>query len=189
MNKPWHNDAHNVRLAVYSLVLLASFITFSVVRTADAQFASPTCVPPTCSPVVIQNTAANATPQTASINVSGTIKSGSCIGATYDHLSTAQDGGRGSYQAANAVCGAGEHVCGVGEILESIRCGVALPASGNNGWINGGPPGYTANANDCAGWTDGTGAAYGRVWAFNGAAGGLGTQTPCDASLPFACCK
>jgi len=189
-----HNDGHNLRLAVYSLLLLASFVTLGVVNMAEAQFASPTCTPPTCSPVVIQSTAANVTAQTASINVSGTIKGAGCFGATYAGVtsSIASVALANGYKSADALCNAavaGSHVCRVEEVLESIRCGVALP-NGTNAWVNGGPPGYTSYSDDCAGWTNNTAAHQGRFWQFSSSSGGVGTMTVCsETSLPYACCK
>jgi hypothetical protein len=48
-------------------------------RVVYAQFASPTCVPPNCSPSVIQNIAIGGTTQSASINITGDAKVGSTL--------------------------------------------------------------------------------------------------------------
>jgi len=61
------------------------------------------------------------------------------------------------YAAANAICAAeyaSSHFCLKSEILKTI-------ANGNytftgTAWFQNGPPGYTANSDDCSGWTDGT---------------------------------
>lgn len=197
MNSPWHHDEHNVRLAIYGMLLVAACITLGVVNVADAQFASPGCSPPTCSPVVIQSVSATGTAQSASINISGTVKAGGCFGATYAGqtgvvANTALPNG---YKSAEALCAAaisGSHVCRVEEILESNRCGANLPASGQ-AFVNGGPPGFPSQANDCAGWTINTGppgGGFSRAWVFN-ANGGSGVLTPCTitSTLPLACCK
>lgn len=195
MSQPWHHDAHNVRLAVYGLLLLVSLATLGLVQSAEAQFASPACVPPTCSPVVIQNTAAGATPQTASINVSGTIKASGCNGATFVGVTSnvANVALANGYVSANILCNtafSGSHVCRVEEVLESTRCTVGTLPSGTSAWVNGGPPGFTANAADCAGWTSNNASYYGRVWQFNSSNGGSGSMTTCSAGvLPYACCK
>lgn len=57
------------------------------------------------------------------------------------------------------------------------------------GWIANGPPGYTAPANDCSGWTSSDGNKYGAIWQFNSDGGGSGYLTTCNQPLPLACCK
>ncbi|MEK6901384.1 MAG: hypothetical protein AABX37_03515, partial [Nanoarchaeota archaeon] len=114
-------------------------------------------------------------------------------------------GSAGGYNGANALCagyGAGARVCGTEEILESISCGAPAitTAIGNTAalieaWVNEGPPGYFANANDCIGWTDGTNNSLGAVWRFNGPNlasaldAGYGFITGCGTPLSFACCQ
>jgi hypothetical protein len=63
--------ARSVALTVLALALGG--------RVVYAQFASPTCVPPNCSPSVIQNIAIGGTTQTASINIAGDAKIGSSL--------------------------------------------------------------------------------------------------------------
>jgi hypothetical protein len=180
------------RLAVVAVPVLAVTIVTGGLA-AYAQFASPTCVPPGCSPAVIQNILPTATAQTASINVTGTVRTDGCFGSTFAGFSavvpsTALANG---YKSADALCNtavSGSHVCSVDEVLKSIKCGVTLPTG--HGWINGGPPGYVAWSNDCDGWRSNSGAYYGRVWDFNNTSGGSGSMTTCNTSvLPIACCK
>ncbi len=112
------------------------------------------------------------------------------------------------YEAVNALCsgGAGDiadsHVCTPDEMANSYNHGNAQSAintyltsySGASKmlWVNNGPPGYTANSNDCNGWrktdagSDLANPNYGAVWNFQAQAGGL---TPCKAGKKFACCK
>lgn len=176
-----------------SLIFAASIATLGlVVHLVDAQFSPPSAPPPTGGPTVIHNIALSAAAQAASINVTGGIRTDGCMGATYAGVTGAiANVNVGGYKAANALCNSafsGSHVCRVEEVMESIRCGVTLP-SGTNGWVNGGPPGFTAPANDCAGWTN-SATGYGRFWQFDGTTGGSGTMTPCPTStLPYACCK
>jgi len=91
----------------------------------------------------------------------------------------------------------GCHVCTQDEMMNSYNHGKAGIApiftydSSNTLWINSGPPGFTANANDCKGWTATTSPIsnpnYGRVWNFPSQYGGL---LPCStANKKFACCK
>ncbi|KKU13330.1 MAG: hypothetical protein UX17_C0020G0002 [Parcubacteria group bacterium GW2011_GWC2_45_7] len=106
-------------------------------------------------------------------------------------------GAAGGYLTANrdfcSASGTGAHICTAEEILHTINCsgrlpsGVTLPASGS-GWVSGGPPGYIAAANDCQGWTSGDSGALGRTWRFD-TLGGQGSQTPCNSSLRFTCCR
>lgn len=101
------------------------------------------------------------------------------------------DGSQGGYATADKHCADDmvdltARVCTVEDILALRRKGV-LPTSGT-AWVNGGPPGFTATANDCLGWTnhDSTNT-FGRYWQF-------GTNSAawldnCSLSHPFACCK
>lgn len=144
------------------------------------------------------------------LDVSGRVHGAGCMGKVFVGLTSTGGGGGngiysvsaigGSYYAANAKCAAdfpGSHVCRSEEILESISCSAAgdpIRDSGFSGvpaWINGGPPGYAAMANDCIGWQSSAVSAYGRVWIFDAVTGGYGTQTTCNTSpgLNIACCK
>ena len=69
-------------LRIFALSLIA---VLSAVRVAEAQFTSPSCVPPLCSPAVIQNIGLGGSTQSASINISGDLKVNSSLnlGASY----------------------------------------------------------------------------------------------------------
>ena len=117
----------------------------------------------------------------------------------YAGLTTASYDGNdaGDYEAANDYCraetvnftGTADHfVCTVENILFVINEDpTVLPGSGG-AWINGGPPGYTLNANDCQAWSDNS-TAYGRFWNFADGDDGTGFLSPCGESKPYACCK
>ncbi len=95
-----------------------------------------------------------------------------------------------SYQEANQKgCGAyglGAHVCSEAEMLHgNAVLFSSLPAAGS-AWVNGGAPGFTANANDCGGWQRKTGDYYGRYWDFAKRQGWMRFCT--ENELPFACC-
>lgn len=137
------------------------------------------------------------------VNVSGDVFATGCFGPTFvglTALSYAPSAVSG-YYGANNKCqldypnDPGVHVCTSEEILESIKCSVDGDpirgvVDGTSAWINGGPPGFTANANDCQGWTSSAANAYGRYWIFNLASGGRGTTTSCNSpGIPFACCR
>ncbi len=125
----------------------------------------------------------------------GDLDAGGCFGRTYIGQTTGTyNGARGGYDDANALCDTefpGSHICTTQEILETIKCNkVSLPTTGQS-WISNGPPGYTARANDCVGWTStspsGATTVYGAIWAWD-ANGGVGWVTTCNMSLKFACC-
>lgn len=143
------------------------------------------------------------------VSAAGAITAEGCFGASFVGVTTS--GGTGaplgtgvykvgdilSYYGINNKCGSDypdSHACTVNEMLESIRCSEGgSPIRTNGGeiaWINGGPPGFTANSNDCIGWTDSTASAYGRYWSFDNVTGGFGTMTTCNApGLKVACCS
>ena len=103
------------------------------------------------------------------------------------------------YAGANTACNtafAGSHVCTTDEILYIVNTKpTSLTASG---WINGGPPGFPAVANDCDAWSKKPGpppggnlfapeAAYGRFWSVTDKAAYL---KPCgQLNKPYLCCK
>jgi len=98
------------------------------------------------------------------------------------------------YQAANAICDyhyPGYHFCFSGEIISFIRTGdiskfVGLPQA----WIAEGPPGYTAYANDCGGYTTSSIGYLGAFWEYNGTTGGgQGWLSNCSSNKAISCCK
>lgn len=110
-------------------------------------------------------------------------------------FSAASTGIAGGYTGANAACNTaqiGSHVCEVAEMMNTINQNVTAyftgVANGTDMWINGGPPGFTAPANDCVGWTDASSSKFGRKWRKD-VQGGQGTLTFCNQPIQFACCK
>jgi len=101
------------------------------------------------------------------------------------------------YFDANAICEAkfmdGGHVCSTAEILNSVKCGTPVISGGAlegvDAWIQDGPPGFTAPANDCQGWQSGANNHLGRMWRFDPANGGQGFLTTCNQTIVFACCR
>ncbi|MBW2990012.1 hypothetical protein KY358_06885 [Candidatus Woesearchaeota archaeon] len=108
------------------------------------------------------------------------------------------------YAAANALCDAdfpGSHICRADEILDTITYEdfESIPGWDGSGWVAGGPPGYTAYANDCLGFTtsasnDGGSPPnpyLGRAWYFNygGSPAGSGWLVTCNSQIPITCCR
>jgi len=131
----------------------------------------------------------------------GDVNSGRCFGPVYVGQTQASYTGNLNgavnvgYDDANALCSGsilGSHVCTTSEILETVKCLPASLPAADQAWISNGPPGYTARANDCVGWTStspsGPTIVYGAIWAFD-ANGGVGWVTTCNQSLKFSCCK
>jgi hypothetical protein len=117
-----------------------------------------------------------------------TFGGGAAVATWMGFTTLTYDGNQTDYYGANALCNAdyaGSHVCTVDEMLSLVNSGAALPATGE-GWINGGPPGYTANANDCQGWSVNAVGNYGRYWDF---VNDQGWMRGCSNSVAFACCK
>lgn len=124
--------------------------------------------------------------------------SGGLVGVTYIGTTAGiYDGNRGGYEAANTLCqtdvpfalqNTQNHICTANEILTIINSDGALPSTTDYGWISNGPPGYTANANDCSGWTSANG--LGPIWEFDDQ-GGKGHLTTCNIAdyYPFLCCQ
>ena len=98
------------------------------------------------------------------------------------------------YQAANAICNyhyPGYHFCFTSEIISFIRNGnVAKFAGLPQAWIAEGPPGYTAYANDCGGYTTSSATYLGAFWEYNGTTGGgQGWLAGCNNLRAISCCK
>jgi len=137
------------------------------------------------------------------IAASGNIFVGGCFGPVFvgtttptkykGDLSPSADRG---YYLANGKCAAaytGSHICSTAEMLNSIKCSAAaLSSAGYNGtdaWIQDGPPGFTAPANDCQGWQSQASTDLGRIWRFDTAKAGKGFLTTCNQDIVFACCR
>jgi hypothetical protein len=151
--------------------------------------------------MLLQTEASGAYTTKFTVSKDGNVKAAGCFGPTLAGLtSSSYAAGTSpilSYYAANNTCNssfAGSHVCTAEEMLQSISCSVAgdpiRTLGGQIAWINGGPPGYTSNSNDCVGWTSNSSSSYGRYWSFDNTTGGYGTTTSCNApGLKFACCR
>jgi len=131
-------------------------------------------------------------------------KSFTAAGKFVGNTVTTTDGsiGTGSlvgYQAANEICMhafAGSHMCQVDEIISSVEQDISSFSGKVNGWASMGAPGYTADANDCGGWTSGDGGDLGSWWEFStdggvtiAAGGGKGYLTNCAVAQPISCCR
>jgi hypothetical protein len=125
------------------------------------------------------------------------------VGMFVGESSAAFTAATNSYDKVNALCAnnpsadiADSHICSSMEMMNSYNHGISnSPINTYNSspslWINNGPPGYTASANDCKGWTATTRGSdadpnFGAMWIFANKAGGL---TPCSTGRKFACCK
>jgi hypothetical protein len=119
--------------------------------------------------------------------------------------STASFDASSSYSGVNGNCAngggdlAGSHICTPDEMANSYNhqnaqsAVVTYPVTAGHSatlWVNSGTPGYTANANDCQGWSavdsPNNNMVYGTVWNFESKSGGL---LPCTTGKKFACCK
>ncbi|MFP4119063.1 MAG: hypothetical protein ACLFTH_03335 [Candidatus Woesearchaeota archaeon] len=116
--------------------------------------------------------------------------------ATFHNTTSATyTGDMGGYSAANANCDAefpGSHLCTVDEILNTINAkDVSIISEwAGTAWLAGGPPGYTANANDCKGFTSDSSSNLGKFWDFDDTTDeGVGWMTNCANTKPLACCK
>ncbi|MDD4628857.1 MAG: hypothetical protein PHE68_05730 [Candidatus Peribacteraceae bacterium] len=103
------------------------------------------------------------------------------------------------YQAANEICThafTGSHMCQVDELISTVDQNINSFSGKVNGWASMGAPGYTANANDCSGWTSGDAGYLGSWWEFStdggatiASGGGKGYLTNCSSPQPVTCCR
>ena len=100
-------------------------------------------------------------------------------------------GGKVGYQAATDMCQteyAGSHFCFTGEILHIIAA-EDISGFASTAWISEGPPGYTANSNDCNGYTSSDNTKLGAFWVFDANGGGMGWLTNCAVVKSVSCCR
>jgi hypothetical protein len=149
------------------------------------------------------------TDYTASLAVEGDVKGNRiCIGedckATWTDIvsegsssfvgltAASYNGNQGGYIIANDICATeytGSHICTIQEILYTVNSGGDGAISiGNKAWLSAGPPGYTANANDCQGWNSATSGDYGKVWVKLSTNNSFGSLYECSDAVPFMCC-
>jgi hypothetical protein len=101
------------------------------------------------------------------------------------------NGGQGGYVVANNYCSneyEGSHICTVQEVLYTVNNGDDAISIGNKGWVSAGPPGYTANANDCQGWNSSSGSDYGKIWVKLSVSNSFGSLYKCSDAVSFMCC-
>ena len=119
---------------------------------------------------------------------------GGCFGSVFVGMTgSAVNGSQAGYNSADSLCAtavSGSHVCTTSEILNSKSCKSAVFTTQSSGdaWVLNGPPGFTANANDCIGRTSASGGDFGSFWLFN-SQGGQGWLSPCNQTHKLACCK
>lgn len=110
-----------------------------------------------------------------SSSYNGSITSGSDIG----------------YVAANSICNSeypNSHFCLEVEILKTISAGNYSFVG--TGWMAKGAPGYTANADDCSGWTTSSNVYLGPFWNWDAnSQAGRGALTNCAQTKPLFCCR
>ncbi len=103
-------------------------------------------------------------------------------------------GGFAGYKAANFLCDSNfgdSHLCTVDEVIDTIRTQDFSALIGETGWVAEGAPGFTTEANDCAGYTSKTGTSLGAFWNFIGAedSGGKASLTACSGERKLVCCR
>lgn len=102
-------------------------------------------------------------------------------------------GGLSGYKAANAICENSfplSRMCTPDDIMFIIASqDITYFGSLGTAWVSEGPPGYTANANDCNGWTTNSNTFLGAFWVFNATTGGAGYLVNCQSTKPLACCS
>lgn len=108
--------------------------------------------------------------------------------STYDGNLT--NGSLIGYAAGNAICGAefsGSHFCLKSEVLKTIANGNY--SFGDTAWFQNGPPGFTANADDCNGWTTNDNTYLGPFWNWDAnAQAGRAALTNCAQQKQLMCC-
>jgi len=121
----------------------------------------------------------------------GSLADSKIVGTTNStHSGNISNGSLVGYSAANKICNdeyPGSHFCLKSEILSTIAAG-DYNYSGYP-WFQNGPPGYTANSNDCNGWTSSSGDYLGPFWNWElNAQAGAAFLTPCSQVKDLMCC-
>lgn len=113
--------------------------------------------------------------------------------SSYDGVIT--NSGTTGYEAADDICNAefaGSHLCSSNEIGEYLVNNATSTLSRTTFWVKEYAPGYTANANDCSGYTDNTSTYLG---SFGDNTGGVTPETlsfwltNCSVSKKLSCCQ
>jgi len=100
-------------------------------------------------------------------------------------------GGLVGYQAANARCAAeytSSHFCTTNDVMRVIAHEDITGFTGT-GWIAEGPPGFTAESNDCNGYKTASAIKLGAYWLYEAAGGGAGWLVNCSTQRPISCCR
>jgi hypothetical protein len=77
-------------------------------------------------------------------------------------------------------------VCTDNDIIMLIASGSTFGGSTDEVWVHDGTPGYTANANNCDGWSSVAVTSYSGYWSLANKKGNL---SGCAMSKKYACCK
>ena len=108
--------------------------------------------------------------------------------STYD--GNLSNGSLIGYAAGNAICSAefsGSHFCLKSEVLKTISNGYY--SFSNTAWFQNGPPGFTANADDCSGWTTNDSTYLGPFWNWDAnSQAGRAALTNCAQQKQLMCC-
>jgi len=95
------------------------------------------------------------------------------------------------YVRADLLCldefGAGAHMCSSAEIIRTNA--ESKPIISGTYWISTGPPGFTAEANDCSGWTTNSTTSLGPFWNYDLPGRGQGKLTNCGQVKKIICCR
>lgn len=154
---------------------------------------------------VAGNLGVGVTNPTAKLDVNGDVKvSGKlteCALPTYVGESSIGyngdlNGGPGGYANADNKCSissglAGSHVCTHEEVGRSLRCGITLPPTGTNHWIDTYAASYynpdlgaEGRVSDCDGWLFASNTVFGNSWDGNSL-----VLAACNQAIKFLCCK
>lgn len=91
------------------------------------------------------------------------------------------------YEAANRICDddyEGSHMCQAWEIVNTINV-YGTSAFAGDGWISEVAPGYTADMDDCRGWTSDSSSRLGSYFKFTDV---RGAGVNCANEIKIACC-
>ena len=136
----------------------------------------------------------NETYNTWAYNQTSTSSSSTPMFINYTNVKTTGNIVNGSlvgYAAGTAICNSeipGSHMCTTDEVIEVLNLGVYENFTATFR-VSEGPPGYTANADDCGGWKSDSISFLGAIWVGNSINGGSGALVSCSAERAIGCCK
>ncbi len=126
------------------------------------------------------------------VTVTGNQTFGTIVGFTTNTLSgnmTNASSDRIGYINANFLCSsqfAGSGMCLCVEVIKDFSAG-NVSITGTY-WCANGPPGYTANADDCAGWNNNDSTFLGPFYNADLPGAGVFRLTNCEQEKQIACC-